>query len=214
MKKLLVVLAMVFIITAIAGQSFAYTWTEAGDAGDMPGTAQTVSGLGDLTSITGYLDADYYDVDMYQIYINGLSSFSATTVGGSIVDTALFLFDSTGMGVLANDDTTDDNYQSTIPSTALSAGIYYLAISAYAYNPVSIGGLIFPLEPPWIDVFGPTGPGGASPISGWVYDSYDYGEYTITLTGVSSVSSVPEPSTILLFGAGMAGLAFVRRFRK
>jgi hypothetical protein len=93
-------------IAALIASAGAQTWDETanggGDAGDLPATAQVVSGSGSLTAITGNLGAS--DVDMYQIIICDPLNFEATTVGGATFDTQLWLFDLNGNGVLHNDD--------------------------------------------------------------------------------------------------------------
>jgi hypothetical protein len=65
-----------------------------GDAGDLPETAQS-TGSGALPAIRGTIGAAN-DVDVYAIYISDPSTFSATTIGGTSLDTALWLFDETG----------------------------------------------------------------------------------------------------------------------
>ena len=84
-------------------------------------------------------------------------------------------------------------------STAtLPAGDYFLALTTFNVDPVSPGGLfIFP-NAPFQNVFGPTGPGGGAPISGWANPGFTPGTYTINLTGAAF--STPEPGTLALFG--------------
>src|SRR5437016_4480378 len=53
---------------AFASRAHAQTWNEAGDAGDLPATAQVTTGAGALTSIHGNL-ASPSDVDMYCIHV-------------------------------------------------------------------------------------------------------------------------------------------------
>jgi len=177
---------------------------EIGDAGDLTGTAQG-TGAGVLTNITGNLGAN--DADMFLINITNPVAFSAYGAGG---DTQLFLFDLAGMGVLGNDDA-GAGLDAAFPvgSFTGAAGLYYLAISGFDFDPTSVGGLIFP-SVPFGPVYGPTGPGGGSPISGWGGGSGVQGAYNISLTGTDS-ANVPEPLTLSLLGLGLAGLAVRRR---
>jgi hypothetical protein len=196
---------MLFILGV--APAYGLTWVELGDAGDLPATAQIPLGAGPLTAIEGSI-AHPTDHDMYLILISDPASFSASTnnAGTNLSednDTQLFLFDSAGFGVLANDD--DPNgvgFESAIPPGFFGgpAGLYYLAISIFANDPVSADGLIFEGFPD--EVVGPVGPGGGSPIAGWMLDPSpeQTGPYRIELTGVSF--PVPEPgSAILLFAA-------------
>jgi hypothetical protein len=163
-------------LLVMAGPGWAAT--ESGDAGDLPASAQEVND----TSISGTI-ASSNDEDMYKVCLSGGQTFSATTVGGASFDTQLFLFDANGHGVYGNDDT--EGLASTLPSghalTPAAAGTYYLAISSYNREPVSAGGAIFHQSSSGI--VEPTGPGGGSPISGWI-GGFSQGSYTITLTGV------------------------------
>jgi hypothetical protein len=60
-------------IAALIASAGAQTWDETanggGDSGDLPATAQVVSGSGPLTAITGSTSAAAADVDMFQILI-------------------------------------------------------------------------------------------------------------------------------------------------
>src|SRR4051812_47093952 len=78
------------------------TWFEAGDAGELPGTAQRCTGSGPLARISGTLDDG--NTDMYAINICDPASFSATTVNATAIDSQLFLFNSAGRGVTFDDD--------------------------------------------------------------------------------------------------------------
>jgi hypothetical protein len=203
-----------FAATGVLASAANAQWVEAGDAGQLPGTAQgtTVGPSGTpLVSIAGTFGT-ITDADMYCIQILAPTAFSVTTVGGSTNDTQLFLFNTAGMGIAANDDSAG-TAQSTLPLgnpllTVLTPGTYLLAISTYNIDPTSAGGLIFP-NSPFTNVFGPTGPGGGSPVTGWT-GSGATGSYTISLTGAGAWA-VPAPGAIALLG--LAGLVGTRRRR-
>jgi hypothetical protein len=181
-------------IVAPAAAAGTGTWAEGtngtGDAGDLPSTAQrpvllsSPSPVNTLTSISGTISTSL-DRDMYRVCRLVTGAASATTVGtpGTLSDTQLFLFLSLvsgAFGLEANDDSAA-SLRSTLPPEVLSSGVYYLAISGFDADPVSVGGEIFP-DFPFDGVYGPTGPGGASPIIGWS-GSGGTGTYTINLTG-------------------------------
>jgi hypothetical protein len=183
--KFVTVVGLVAAIAALVAPS-SLAATENGDAGDLPATAQDLGTAPDLNAISGTLESGS-DRDMYRICLSGGGSFSATTVGGSAVDTKLFLFDGTGHGVYANDDS-QATRQSTLPAgdplTPQAAGAYYLAVAPFDQDPTAATGKIFP------DTANLTGPnpvgGGLEPISGWSGRAGGLGPYTITTTGVVS----------------------------
>ena len=110
-----------------------------GGAIDVPNNVSQVSGA------VGSSDYDLYQLNLFE----GMTAAFSTAAN---FDTQLFLFDSEGAGVRANDDVffsgEDANLNSRIPTfTAPSSGEYFLAVSGYDYDPVSGGGLIFPSEP-------------------------------------------------------------------
>ncbi|MBI3782567.1 MAG: hypothetical protein HY270_04115, partial [Deltaproteobacteria bacterium] len=189
------VLALLFVwggALLVASRVNAATWAETGDAGDLLASAQATMGCGSLTSIAGTKEAS--GADLFQISITDPAAFSASTAGmATNSDTQLFLFDTTGLGIYANDDISSSNNRSTLPTTRppgpTVAGTYYLAISQYNRDPASTGSqLIFP-DTPFISVVGPTGAGGASPLSAWVANGGSAGTssftYTIDLTGAA-----------------------------
>lgn len=157
---------------------------ELGDAGDVLHFAQAPCKVGPLHVITGTNGAN--DADLYKITIDTPASFSASTCGGAGFDTQLFLLDANGRGIACNDDVCAA--QSTITNALVTtAGVYYLAVSNYDRDPVSLGGLIFPNGSSGQN--GPTGPGGALPIVGWSGTVAAGGAYTITLTGCSHAAA-------------------------
>lgn len=188
------------------------TFTEIKDAGETLNTASTVrSGV---TKISGEI-ARIGDVDLYKIsLLAGL--FRASTVGGTAADTQLFLFDSVGKGVFGNDDD-GDFLQSTV-SGNLSAGIYYLAVTAFNSDPFSDLGPIFPdnIDMGGEAMWGATGLGGEGILSSWaptpVAETQQTGDYTVFL----SSEPVPEPVTVLgsLVGFGFLGAGRSRQRRQ
>lgn len=203
--------------------SLGATYTEIGDAGQTLITAQPVNTLPlgtPLSAIFGNLELG--GADIFGIYLTGGQTFSATTVNGStFIDTQLFLFTSAGLGVYANDDDPNSPPQSTLPAgisfTPIASGFYYLAVSGAGFMPVSSGGFIFPVSGGFLDqsggiqnTVGPTGPGGASALTGWSSLSSENGAYEIDLTGAQFI---PEPSSALLVASGLI-MAGARRYGK
>lgn len=209
MKRLVTICAIFFIVACSANSAMATWWTESGDAGELTLTAQVVLGSGPLENIDGTYGGDSgigspSDADMYQIYISDPAGFSADLYSSG-PNPQLFLFDADGMGVYANDDQYDwPTPTSYLPAghaySPTSTGNYYLAISGWDLDPYSATGLIFPSDPPEV-VYGPTGPGGLSPITYW-HETAEWATwYQITLTGAQYV---PAPGAILL---GILGLS-------
>ncbi len=187
------------------------------DAGELISTAMNTTVLfpGQPTSLSGRLEgidgspADF--VDAYLITITTPGSFRAETFQApplpgrtafaSDFNTQLWLFDASGMGLLANDDKAVADVSSllTPPSTDGTGvtlpgpGTYLLAISVSGVSPLSAGGSIFDLtDPPGItQVSGPDGLGGGSALIGWDTSSpgaMTPGDYVICIT--------PAPSTL------------------
>jgi hypothetical protein len=163
--------------------------TEAGDAGDLPATAQDLSGA-PVDAIDGAIAAGD-DQDVYRVCIEGAGTFSATTVGGTQLDTQLYLFDQSGIGVYGNDDS-QATRQSTLPAfdelTPTAAGAYLLAVTPYDRDPLSAAGTIFGSG----SLLAPTGPGAAEPLSAWDGREGLAGDYRITLTGTTGCAPPDE----------------------
>ncbi|HEU0024113.1 MAG TPA: DVUA0089 family protein [Thermoleophilaceae bacterium] len=168
----------------------AFAAAEEGDAGDLPGAAQDLTAA-PVDAIDGSV-ASPTDQDLYRVCVEGGGTFSATTVGGSELDTQLFLFDASGLGVYGNDDS-QATRQSTLPSfhelTPIAPGEYLLGISPYDRDPESAGGAIFGGG----GVLAPSGPGGSGPLSGWDGRIGLPGDYRITLTG--TIGCTPPDTT-------------------
>ena len=225
------ILSAIALIGFLPTLALSATWSETGDAGSLPATAQNAGGtpFAPLTAITGTLTLSLgiSEADMYEIYIGNPATFSATTTGFSPgvnnFDTQLFLFDLSGHGIYANDDdTTSGGPQSTLPAgtafmSSLSAGFYYILITGSGQFPAdTLGHPIFPnftlsggsADP--TGVYGPTGTGGANAIAGYTGSSNEGGNYSIALTGAQVV---PEPSIVGLMLPGLAGLLLLQSQR-
>ncbi len=208
--------ALALATASAQGQSY----NEVGDAGQTIGTAQS-SGLtvGNSTvSIFGTI-ASPTDADIFSIQINSPMFFSASTVGGSILDTALFLFNSSGMAIYTNDDASGTSIQSTLPggssfTMSLAPGLYYIAISLSGNEPINSNGQLLFAPYTGGDPSSVRGPAaGLNPNTLGNFNGLtsfaEMGAYRINL------SAVPEPSTfaLCLAGAAAAGV-YLRKRRK
>lgn len=221
--KLIVLLTVASIVPACA------SLIVASGAGALPGNAEDLTGVY-ATEITGSIPdtTDPLAVNMFAIDIPVPADFSAITIGSpfGITDTELFLFDSNGVGVYANDDISGSNTLACLPSVVanpcptaqppgigpLTPGIYYLAITRSSNMPVSDLGEIFTILNS-TDVVGPDPTmGGTDPIIGWDGGAFtssdtDLVNYDILPTGVTA----PEPATWIATGAACLLLAMLRR---
>jgi hypothetical protein len=214
--------AQVFVETTDAGQTLA----TADSTAATPALAGTP-----LTTITGTFNTAS-DADLYAIDITSPSTFSATTnnlatnLGGT--DTELFLFNSSGVAIAANDDAAGGTtLDSTLPSGStllanLTAGTYYLGISTSGNEPInSASQLLFSGYPggDTTAVRGPaneTNPTSEATFNDNPFDSTTSGAYEIDLTSAATaINPVPEPSTwsAAIAGGVASAFAFLRRRR-
>ena len=183
-------------------------FTESSDAGKTLAAATSIftDQMTPLTTISGSLSGD---ADLFQIFLTGGQTFSATTNSARtaeipvnqalgipidvVLDPKIFLFDEQGNGVYASDDSFG-SAQSTLLSgpggfSPEASGLYYLGISGTGYEAVSSAGQIFPSEP-FDQIMGPTGPGGALPFTMFAGDtSESSGEYNISITGAQTIAA-------------------------
>jgi hypothetical protein len=209
----------------LAVPDFADTIVASG-AGALPGSAEDLTGDSSLSEIDGAL-VSTGGVDMFKIDILNPVDFFALTVSGlpyGIPDPALYLFNSSGRGVYANDDMSGGDTQACLPSAGaydpcpssrggsgpLAAGIYYLAITRSGNSPLSADGHIFsPLFP--TDVVGPDlAKGGGDPINGWDYDAFTGPDYDLIHYDIQ-INDTPEPATWPLLTAAAAACILYRR---
>ena len=204
----------------------------ASGAGALIGTAQDLTGtmpteiVGTLPNVTDAL----LDVNLFKLNIENFLNFSVRSlpVLHGVSDTELFLFDSTGHGVFANDDmgggdpTTfslaclpsalNNPCSSALPSGVgpMSNGVYYLAITRSSDMPLSDLGEIFTLISSTAVVGRDLTMGGADPLTGWDGGGFtdansDAVNYDIVLTGTT-----PEPATWSMMSIAGLGLVLLR----
>jgi hypothetical protein len=215
------------VFTAISTVGWGSTiWHEGdygqGDAGGLPASANITQGSGGpLTDIIGSLNDQTTGADMYEISIVNPAAFSATVTGNGndpIVNTALYLFDSSGVGLFGNDNISGADSLSAIPvgtTNSLAAGLYYILIVPSGHLPENGTTLLFG------DLTNTTtvGPATSAKIikkyatSGTTPNPADSGKgYDIVLTG-ASFAQTPEPATVALIGSGLLALGIWKRRR-
>jgi len=207
---IMVVLALTFAL--IPSPLIGALWSEVGDAGSSTGTAQPVTGSFEFTGIGGNLTSG--DLDIYQIRITNPVNFAfIVTFTGGHSDTILALFNSSGLGVVYNDNITTADARSRLDYTSTfvnTPGDYYLAIMGGGQTFMSVGGNIWNKDTLLDTQKTPDGPGAGGPLAGYAVfgDPTAIGSYTITVAG--GVTPVPEPAfygvAFALMGLVVAGI--------
>jgi hypothetical protein len=220
--------AMVFAVCALTVEAAPFCtvspgiWCEKGqgDAGSLPASSQVTIGAGALNSIIGQINDGSSGADMYSIFISNPAAFSANfapyaanAVPG-LTEAALYLFDSNGNGIEAEDDGSIALGSFTGP-----AGIYYIDISPDGNLPrYRTGGNSFPIFGAFTSGVIAMPVGGAGSIKNYSQNGCGTaceGGYNITFTGGGvQNSNLPEPASMLLTGAVLAGLGAVGLKRK
>lgn len=180
-------------------------WIEREDAGPLPSLSQPVT-LESPAAIEGRL-AFEGDVDLYSLDACEGRPVEISTVGLTSLDTQLFLFDASGLGVAMNDDdprSTSVQSRLNFPAGTLS-GRLYLAVTSYNLEPAGPDG-----EPIWNDApfraqRTPDGPGAGSPVAQWLASGGFAGDYAVALSGLrraGACSSDCPPCTADFNGDG------------
>jgi hypothetical protein len=206
--KSVAVLAPLILCTALAAAG--PEWPEAGDAGPLPISAQTVTGAGPLSKITGRLNGmpplpsrgvgDFQDMYLIRIIdpMNFMASTDILNGGFADFDANLFLFELDGRGLLGNiglgSNATLTSASNDGSGAELDApGDYYLAISGGFSVPADGFFEIFDFNAPG-EISGPDGLGGPFPINNWIGPTQT-GDYEIAIQGAIFI---PAPATLAL----------------
>lgn len=212
-------------LSLLVNPAHAVDWTEVGDAGQLLSTAQQPKGDDRLRNIYGTISTNN-DVDLYKLYISNPTTFSAavSSTSGNL-DSALVLFNEGGYALYGNDDAMLGSRNAGLPAGNAhgpqAAGWYHLAVIPLGTPPVSGNSFtpdhyMFPnVSSPYTQILTPTGPGGASLLTGWapLGDGTTINEeYRLRLSGVQA-APIPEPESyaMLLAGLGMIGTMVRRR---
>ncbi|MBA3726156.1 MAG: PEP-CTERM sorting domain-containing protein [Armatimonadetes bacterium] len=201
-----------FLVTsalALSCAASAQIWTEEGDAGMLPETAQFTIGFGALTQIDGNLAPT--DVDLYTIMVVNIAKFSATMTGTGFEYVQLMLFKMDGTGVtLYSTVPGGKSNEAVITGQFVDAkGQYLLGISYWNNDARSTIGEIWTSDP-FYEERQPDGFGSAGPLFQWeLNDSPDF-DYSIVLTG-TEYSGVPEPGTMVCLAAGLVAMVARRK---
>lgn len=217
---LAICLGIAFPASAVHGA----VYVSNGTAGEMPSSAEVVSGSGVLNAIRGTatITAGISIGDIFRIFISDADEFSVSTLytqpGTNNFDTQIFLFDSSGHGIATNDDAADSAQSflssGSAPLSSLTEGIYYVLIEGAGRYPVDAAGhLIFTNILAGADADGVyAANAGAGIFTGLTGNSSEGGAYSLVFTGVEFIA-IPEPATVVLLGAAALVFLLASRMR-
>lgn len=176
-------IACSFVLLFAASSAMAATWTEVGDAGNLPATSQVTVGTGPLTTIQGTLSSNS-DQDTYCIQVTDPANFRAYLNCVAFTDNDLWIF-SGSTGVALNDGCTGGQTFVGAPLVT-TAGTYYLAVSPSGDEAMN-GAMPIWNPPSAAGQRSPDGTGAPGPISAWSNTGAvsSFNNYTIQLIGAT-----------------------------
>ena len=225
-----------FAILALPGSLAAniiYTYNSATPitvAGSLPATSESLIGLFPDT-VYGNLGPNLNAVNVFAINIMQPLDFSAITLNGGAFyapDTELFLFNSSGRAVYANDDISAIDTFSCLPSAdasnpcpgtsglgPITPGTYYLAITRSNQLPFdSLMNYLFTMTADSTAVVGKDlTAGGANAVAGWDGGAYSNPDFDNSYYAIALTGTVPEPGSFFLLAGAVIGGFLVRRYR-
>lgn len=209
----------------MANVAIAGSWIEPFDAGSLPTQPQVLSGPGELSAIHGTISG--LDVDLFRIYLpdpaHTFSAIQSVPAGGDQnLGPQLFLFNDSGLGLVSTAGSALGLYPSARLASELP-GYYWLGVAPSNIDPYTTKVHLFP---GWslanYPIFtecnsspcAPTPQGEKFSLGGWggTYHGIE-SPYIIQLTGAyfsDAVAAVPEPSMLLMIGAGLFALVAIR----
>jgi hypothetical protein len=176
------------VLGLACGPARAQTWTEVGDAGDLPGTAQFTVGTGPLTQILGTIPSPS-DVDMYCVNIASWPTFNACLLCVVMADEDIWLFDGAGKGVAAA-QICQGGCKLLTNAFVPGNGLYYLVVSAHGVLPYAGA------NPLWLPGTtlqrAPDGPGAGGTVTSWAGAGTlpTLVHYTVNLAGTAYCNAV------------------------
>jgi hypothetical protein len=183
-----VVAAALLTMTAVAaGPTLAQTWTETGDAGDAVASAQSTTGAGALTQITGSLQFNS-DVDLFCVEVSDPQTFSASLQCVMAADPSIWIFAPSGLGLAHNDVCMFSG--KTIPPGFVGSGTCYVAVTQAGRQAYSAGGAMWQTFL-FTGARAPDGPGAGGTLLSWSGGGPLPGvtPYILNLTGASYCGS-------------------------